>query len=173
MAIVTPAATTTAGAGRAAWALAHRAARPFAGQPAAIAGLVVLLMFLVVGVLAPKIAPYDPLAKQYTEAGRLKRLLPPSREHLLGTTLYGRDVLSQVVLGTRTALFVGFVTAAMVSVVGLNVGLWAGYRGGALDNALMRLTDVVYGVPILPFGIVALSILSRSVWWIIGVMSIL
>ena len=113
------------------------------------------------------------MARHYTEAGRLKRLEPPSREHWLGTTLYGRDVFSQVVMGTRTALLVGFATAVVVSLVGLNVGLWAGYRGGAVDTALMRVTDVVYGVPILPFGIVALSILSRSVWWIIGVMSIL
>ena len=173
MAVVTAAAAATARPARRAWALARRAARPFVGQPAAVAGLMVLLAFLAVGLLAPRIAPYNPLEKQYTEAGRLKRLLPPSREHLLGTTLYGRDVLSQVVMGTRTALFVGFVTAAVVSAVGLNVGLWAGYRGGALDSALMRVTDVVYGVPILPFGIVALSILSRSVWWIIGVMSIL
>jgi len=151
----------------------RRAWRPFANNPQAVVGLGILVAFVLVGVFAPWIAPYDPLQKQYGEGFKLKRLLPPSRAHLFGTTLYGRDVFSQVVMGTRTALFVGIVTALTVSLVGLNVGLWAGYRGGTVDTVLMRVTDIVYGVPILPFGIVALSILTRSVWWIIGVMCIL
>jgi peptide/nickel transport system permease protein len=160
--------------GRALAAAARRAWRLFARNPQALVGLAVLGAFFLVGLLAPWVAPYDPLQKHYGDGFKLKRLQPPSREHPFGTTLYGRDVLSQVVMGTRTALFVGIVTAAAVSLVGLNVGLWAGYAGGAVDSVLMRVTDIVYGVPILPFGIVALSIVSRrSVWWIIGVMSVL
>jgi peptide/nickel transport system permease protein len=153
---------------RAAW-------RPFARNPQAVVGLGILMTFVVVGIFAPWIAPYDPLVKHYAEGGvTLKRLLPPSPDHPFGTTLYGRDIFSQVVMGTRTALFVGIVTALVVSLVGLNVGLLAGYYGGGVDTVLMRITDIVYGVPILPFGIVALSILNRrGVWWIIGVMSIL
>lgn len=152
---------------------ARRWWRAIGADRAALLGLVVLGAFVLVGVLAPLLAPHDPLAKHYEPSGRLKRLIPPSATHPFGTTLYGRDVFSQVIVGTRSALFVGFVTALVVSVVGLNVGLWSGYFGGAVDNALMRLTDIVYGVPILPFGIVALSLLSRNVWWIIVVMSIL
>jgi len=139
----------------------------------ALFGALILVAFVLVGVLAPLIAPYDPKQKHYDADGKLVRLSPPSRQHLFGTTTYGRDVFSQVVIGTRTALVVGVATALVVSVVGLNVGLLSGYFGGTLDAALMRITDVVYGVPILPFGIVALSILSRRVWWIIAVMSVL
>ena len=154
-------------------ATARQAWELFAHNPLALIGLGILLLFLLVGAFAPLLAPYDPLEKQYWSDGRLKRLLPPSPAHLLGTTLYGRDVLSQIVVGTRTALLVGVATAIVVSLVGLNVGLVSGYYGGTTDSALMRITDVVYGVPILPFGIVALSILSRNVWWIITVMSVL
>lgn len=136
-------------------------------------GLVVLAVFVVVGAFASLIAPYDPLAKHYDVRGHLKQLVPPSREHLLGTTLYGRDVLSQLVIGTKTALFVGALTASVVSALGLNIGLVSGYFGRATDTVLMRVTDIVYGVPVLPFGIVALSLLSRSEWWIISIMSIL
>ena len=120
----------------------------------ALCGAMILAAFVLVGALAPLIAPYDPKQKHYDADGKLVRLSPPSRQHLFGTTTYGRDVFSQVVIGTRTALVVGVATALVVSVVGLNVGLLSGYFGGTLDAALMRITDVVYGVPILPFGIV-------------------
>lgn len=119
------------------------------------------------------ITPYDPLKKHYDRAGKLERLIPPSHAHWLGTTSYGRDILSQVIMGTRNALLVGFLTAFFVALMGLNVGLFSGYYGGFIDNLLMRITDILYGVPILPFAIVALSIVTRSIFWIIFVMSIL
>jgi peptide/nickel transport system permease protein len=138
-----------------------------------LTGIIIILVFLLIGILAPLISPYDPLAKNYNEAGKLKKLMPPSRAHWLGTTLNGRDIFSQVIMGTRNALFVGFLTAVFVALIGLNVGLFSGYYGGFVDNFLMRVTDIVYGIPILPFAIVAFSILTRNVFWIICVMSIL
>ena len=98
--------------------------------------------------------------------------MQPSNNHWLGTTLYGRDVFSQVIMGTRNALFVGLLTAFFIGLIGLNVGLFSGYYGGFIDNLLMRITDIVFGVPILPFAIVALSILTRSILWIIFSMAI-
>lgn len=136
-------------------------------------GIIIIAFFVLIGLAAPLIAPYSPFEKQYDEAGRLKRLLPPTKDHWLGTTLYGRDVFSQVVIGTRTALLVGFLTAFFVGLIGLNVGLFAGYYGKWIDKLLMAMTDIIFGVPLLPFAIVALSILTRSLWWIIFVMSIL
>ena len=138
-----------------------------------LVGAIVIAVFSFVGIAGPSIVPYQPLERQYDEAGKLKRLNPPSAEHWLGTTLYGRDVLSQLVVGTRNAFLIGLLTAFFVAMIGLNVGLITGYYGGWVDNFLMRITDIIGSVPILPFAIVALSILTRSVWWIIGVMSLL
>jgi len=138
-----------------------------------LVGAIVIAVFSFVGIAGPWMVPYQPLERQYDEAGKLKRLTPPSEEHWLGTTLYGRDVLSQLVVGTRNAFLIGVLTAFFVAMIGLNVGLITGYYGGWRDNLLMRITDIVGSVPILPFAIVALSILTRSIWWIIGVMSLL
>lgn len=138
-----------------------------------IVGLTVIAGFTLVALLAPFIAPYDPHQRHHDESGKLLGLTPPSTEHWLGTTLYGRDVLSQLVMGTRNALFVGLLTAVLVGLIGVNVGLVSGYCGGRLDGVLMRITDVFSGIPILPFAIVALTILTRDVWWIIAVMSLL
>ena len=137
------------------------------------ASLLVIVGFALVALFAPLIAPHDPQERHYDESGKLLGLIPPSSGHWLGTTLYGRDVLSQLVLGTRNALFVGLLTAVFVGLVGVNVGLLSGYYGGRVDTVLMRLTDVVSGIPILPFAIVALTILTRDVWWIVVVMSLL
>ena len=130
-------------------------------------------MFVFVGVFAPWLAPYEPLEKHYQEDGRLMRLLTPTGDFWFGTTLYARDVFSQVIIGTRSALVVGVITAAAMTLIGLNVGLVAGYFGGWVDSFLMRTTDVVFGVPLLPFAIVALSLLDRSTWWIIALMAML
>lgn len=138
-----------------------------------MAGLVLILCFTAIGFLAPAIAPYGPLEKSYNTEGKLERIEPPSLKHPLGTTLYGRDVFSQVLLGTRTVLLVGFMTAFFVALIGMNVGLFSGYFGGWVDNLLMRITDILFGVPLLPFAIVALSILTRNMWAIIFIMSLL
>jgi len=153
--------------------MAARAVGAACNRPRVAISLAILAAFFLVGIFANELAPYDAFVKQYDANGNLLRLLPPSADHLLGTTLFGRDVFSQLILGTRTALIVGFLTAIATSVIGVNIGLLAGYFGGKLDGALMRMTDVVFCVPILPFSIVALSILNRSTWWIITVMSLL
>ena len=142
-------------------------------QPRVVVSLVILAGFVLIGIFANWIAPYDPFAKHFFPGGRLMRLAPPSAEHLFGTTLYGRDVLSQVIVGTRTALVVGLLTALATSIIGVNVGLLSGYFGGKIDAIFMRITDIVFCVPVLPFSIVALSIASRSTLWIVVVMALL
>ncbi|HSF15806.1 MAG TPA: ABC transporter permease [Vicinamibacteria bacterium] len=145
----------------------------FVHNTTAATGVVIIIAFASIGVLAPVIAPFRPLERHYNADAELRQLERPSSSHWLGTTLHGRDVFSQLVVGTRMALLVGLLTAFFVALIGVNVGLVAGYYGGGVDNVLMRLTDIVASVPILPFAIVGLSILSRSVWWTIIVMSIL
>src|SRR5690606_5784928 len=107
------------------------------------------VFFILMSIFAPQIIPYDPNEQHYTENGELLRMAPPSKEHIFGTTRLGRDVFSQVVAGTRVALFVGIVSAVMVTIIGTVIALVAGYFGGWIDDLLMRMTDIVYGIPFL------------------------
>lgn len=132
----------------------------FAGERLGQLGVAILLGFLLVGLFAPYIAPYDAGERVRGEGGELKRFQEPSAQHPLGTTRLGRDVLSRVLVGTRIALLVGFLAAFMSVFIGTNVGLISGYFGGWVDDLLMRVTDIVYGVPFLPFIIVLVVILG-------------
>jgi peptide/nickel transport system permease protein len=127
---------------------------------------------LCIALLGPFVAPYGPMDRNYDAAGELLQLQPPSLQHPLGTTNLGRDVFSQIMWGARPALIVGFLTAFGVVVIGVNVGLIAGYFGGRVDAVLMRITDIFLGLPFLPFIIVVLSISGRNIWTIIFAMTL-
>ncbi len=129
-------------------------------------GMILFAACVVVALLAPVLAPYEPMQKHYDASGKLMKLRPPSQEHLLGTTILGRDVFSQLLWGGRPALMIGLLTAIGVVVIGVNIGLIAGYYGGWIDNLLMRITDIFMGLPFLPFIIVVLSLTGRSLWTI-------
>lgn len=116
---------------------------------------------------------YDPNEMIRYETGELKRLLPPNSEHWLGTTNVGRDVFSQVVQGTRTALIVGGLAALLVTFVGTAIGIVARYFVGKIDNILMRIVDIFYAIPFVPFVIVLVALLEPSLWNIIIVVSLL
>ncbi len=134
------------------------------GDRLAVIGAAILSVFVLAAIFAPLIAPYDPMEMGRDEEGRVLYLLPPSAKHLFGTTNLGRDIFSQVVLGTRVALLVGFLAALLVTVVGVTVGLCAGYYGGRVDALLMRVVDVAYTVPFEPFVIILVNILRPNVW---------
>ena len=129
-------------------------------------GLIIVCFFILIAIFGPLIAPYDAYEKCYGPDG-LVRLKPPSLKHFLGTTWYGRDIFSQLVLGTRIVLLVGFISAFMVVLVGVTLGLISGYYGGKVDDIIMRITDLVYGIPFLPFAVVLMPLLGRSAWCII------
>jgi peptide/nickel transport system permease protein len=131
------------------------------------AGLMVLLFYVILAIFAPYIAPYDPLERCYNASGALARLEEPSGKHLFGTTTFGRDVFSQIIWGVRPALVIGLSTAIGVIIIGVNIGLIAGYYGGWIDNLLMRVTDIFMGVPFLPFIIVVLSLIGNNMWLIV------
>jgi peptide/nickel transport system permease protein len=120
-----------------------------------------LSFFVVLALVAPLIAPYAPLERVYSH-GRLVRLAPPSWDHPFGTTNFGRDIFSQVIWGSRRTLAVGGAAALATVVIGMNVGLLAGYLGGRVDVVLMRITDSAYAIPFLPLAIVLVAILGRS-----------
>jgi peptide/nickel transport system permease protein len=129
-------------------------------------GMIIFAACVVVALLAPVLAPYEPMQKHYDASEKLMKLRPPSQEHLLGTTILGRDVFSQLLWGGRPALMIGLLTAIGVVLIGVNIGLIAGYYGGWIDNLLMRITDIFMGLPFLPFIIVVLSLTGRSLWTI-------
>ena len=113
-------------------------------SPLTVAGLALITILALIALLAPLLAPSDPL-KQVLST----RLDPPSAEHWLGTDQLGRDVLSRMIYGARISLLIGTVVVVLSASVGTFVGLVAGYFGGLLDEALMRLTDVFFAFPAL------------------------
>lgn len=127
-----------------------------------VIGTLILAVFTIVAVAAPAIAPYDAFQIHRFADGSVAQLVPPSSRFWLGTTYYGRDVLSQLILGTRVAMIVGVVSAFFIAAIGTNIGLISGYFGGWLDTVLMRITDVVFGIPFLPFSVMLVALLKPS-----------
>jgi peptide/nickel transport system permease protein len=129
-------------------------------DPFALVGTLIYLGLLLTAIFADQIATHDPREILYTANYRLARNLPPSWDHLLGTTHGARDIFSQLVHGTRSAVTVGITAALFVVTIGTLLGLLAGFFGGWVDAVIMRLADVVLGLPFLPFVIV-LAALTR------------
>ena len=138
----------------------------------ALIGLIIFGFFFLVAIFAPLIAPYDPLQVIEVDGIWLSNKRP-SAEFPLGTTNVARDIFSQLVHGSRTALLVGFSAAAAVAVIGTVVGLLAGYYGGWVEAVLMRAADVAFGIPFLPFIIVLSAFLDRSIWIVVMAMAVL
>ncbi len=130
-------------------------------------GAVILLFFGIVALLAPYIAPHDLWESLRDSSGKLAILRQPSLEFPLGTTAMGRDLLSQLILATRTTVLIGLTSGLVSILIGANIGLLAGYYGGKLDEIFMRFTDIVYGMPFLPFLIVLISLFGRNIWFVI------
>jgi peptide/nickel transport system permease protein len=120
-------------------------------------GLVILVGMVGMAVFAPVIAPYDPMAQDFTD-----KLAEPSLEHPAGTDDAGRDILSQAIYASRPALIIGLFAALLVTGLGTSIGVVAGYFGGWIDDALMRLVDFTYGVPLLPTIIIIVTLLQTS-----------
>ncbi|NLJ78805.1 MAG: ABC transporter permease [Tissierellia bacterium] len=139
----------------------------------ALFGVAILIFFILVGIFANVIAPYEPSERHYNAERQIRRLEGPSSEHWFGTTDVGRDIFSQVVLGTRTALLVGILAALLVTLVGSSVGIISGYFGGITDSILMRIVDFFYAIPFIPFVIVLSAVLNPSIWNIILAVSLL
>lgn len=136
-------------------------------------GLLIYVIFLVVGAFADWIAPYDPMEILFTPEGGLAAALPSGAEHWLGTTNLGRDIFSQLVMGTRPSLIVGLSAALAVAAIGTVVGLLSGYFGGVVDQVLMRLTDIMLGLPFLPFVIIVTALLGPQLQNIVFAVAIM
>jgi ABC-type dipeptide/oligopeptide/nickel transport system permease subunit len=133
---------------------AGRRRRRWRGGTAFHIGLVIVGMLVVAGVFAPLLAPHDPLA--ISRAG----LHPPSRAYPLGTDELGRDILSRLIYAARTSLLVALGSVAVSGLIGVPLGLLAGYREGRIDSAIMRVLDAILSFPVLLLAILVVASLG-------------
>lgn len=124
----------------------------------AVLGLVVLVFMIAVALLTPWIAPYAYDA-QDLDLGAT----PPSAAHWLGTDIFGRDLLTQIMYGGRISLAVGFIATSVALVIGVTYGAIAGYLGGRADAIMMRLVDILYALPFMIFIVLLMVVFGRNV----------
>tara|TARA_B110000503_G_scaffold4350_2_gene5766 strand:+ start:3175 stop:4062 length:888 start_codon:yes stop_codon:yes gene_type:complete len=123
----------------------------------AVLGLAILSFFAVVALLTPWIAPYG-YAQQELALGAT----PPSTTHWLGTDIYGRDLLTQIMYGGRISLAVGFIATSVALLIGITWGAVAGYTGGKVDAVMMRMVDILYALPFMIFIVLLMVVFGRN-----------
>jgi peptide/nickel transport system permease protein len=134
----------------------------FISNKKAATGLVILGIYLLFAVIGPWVAPYDPGARGND------LVQPPSADHWMGTTHLGQDVFSQLLVGTRSVIFVGFFAGIVATVLSVIVGVTAGYVGGKTDEILSALSNVFLVIPALPLIIIITSTLENAEDWLIA-----
>ncbi len=138
--------------------------RTFRRNRLAVVGGVIVACLVVVAVLAPVLSPWDPHRPDVKNI-----LAPPSVAHPLGTDQLGRDVLSRMLYGARVSLSVGFVSVGIATVIGLMLGAAAGYHGGTIDGAVMRVVDLMLVFPSFFLLLAVLAFIRPSIWSIMAV----
>jgi peptide/nickel transport system permease protein len=131
-------------------------------QPLGAVGFVVILAMAIAAAFAPWAAPYDPLAVDY---GAM--LAAPSLEHWFGTDAFGRDVLSRIIHGARTALAIGFISSFFGCTAGAALGTASAYFGGRIDLVVQRFVDILLSFPIIVLALVVVTVLGK--WQVAGV----
>lgn len=129
----------------------------FRRNKSAVVGAVLIVALVLIAIFAPLIAPYDPLAQNI-----VNKFQGPSREHLLGTDSYGRDVFSRILYGTRVALEIGVFSVALGMVLGVPIGVASAYFGGKVDSLLMRVVDIMLSFPDLITGLLVMAVLGAG-----------
>lgn len=155
------------------WENWRRGVRRFRQNPLSMAGLIILIGLVIIAIIAPQIVPFPEDAEGNMRAA--ERLSPPGAPFYFGTDNVGRDIYSRVLMGTGLALQVGAVIIFLASVIGVSIGLTAGFFGGWTDDILMRITDIFLTVPALVLAIAMTAALGKGiinvmigialVWW--------
>lgn len=130
-------------------------------------GLVLFLAVVIAAILAPVLAPHDPL-----EQNIMYRLKSPNAEYLLGTDYFGRDILSRLLYGAQISLIIGVVSTVIALVVGSIIGVLAGYYGGRFDMIVMQAMDVLLAFPSLILGLLIVAVLGPSMSNIIAAIAV-
>jgi peptide/nickel transport system permease protein len=126
--------------------------------PLGATGAAIILLMIGAAVFAPLIAPYDPLETDFAA-----QFSPPTTAHWLGTDAFGRDLLSRLIYGSRTALLVGFASAFMGATLGAVLGVASAYFGGRIDLVVQRLVEIFLAFPIIILALAVVSILGTGV----------
>ncbi|HSE80372.1 MAG TPA: ABC transporter permease [Gaiellaceae bacterium] len=127
--------------------------RRYVRNKGAVAAGIIFILIVLYAVLAPIFSPYDPNKVDFTQA-----YISPNLEHPFGTDQFGRDLFTRTALGGRVSILIGIGAALFILVIGTLYGSISGFVGGKLDDAMMRFLDALYGLPYLPFAIIALQI---------------
>ena len=130
----------------------------FLADPKAAVGVSILSLLILMALFADVIAPYDFAEQNFDES-----LVDPSSDHLLGTDRLGRDVFSRIIHGSRISLRIGFISVGIAALVGLPLGILAGYYRGWIDEVLMRFTDAMIAFPNLIFLLGVVAVLGPGV----------
>lgn len=133
-------------------------------RPAAVFGLLVVALVVIMALAAPLLAPYSPDEQMFDGLTLEGAPLPPSSQFPLGTDTLGRDLLSRLLFGARTSLVIGLVANGAAVLIGLFVGILAGYFKGWTGNLMMRFTDLLMAFPALLLAIVLAALLRPSLW---------
>ena len=121
-------------------------------------GMMIILLAVAIAVISPVLAPANPTKQNMTS-----KLVPPSLDHPLGTDAFGRDVLSRIMYGSRTSLFVGLTTVLVAIAVGVPLGLVSGFVGGRFDNFVMRIMDAFLSFPAIMLALALMGILGPDI----------
>lgn len=127
-------------------------------KPLGAAGALVVVVMLIAAIFANVLAPYDPLTTDYAAM-----LRAPSARHWLGTDSFGRDILSRIIFGSRTALLVGFGASFLGATIGAIIGVASAYFGGRIDLFVQRLIDIVMSFPIIVLALAVVSVLGSGI----------
>jgi len=132
-----------------------------------VAGLIIISFIIILSLIAPLIAPYDPLDQRLDE-----RLQPPSSKHLMGTDKLGRDIFSRVLYGGRISLFIAVSSVVLATLIGMLIGLISGYLGRRIDDLLMRITDMFMAFPSLILALAIAAMLKPGMFNVITAISL-
>src|SRR3989304_3737073 len=145
----------------------RRFQRVFFSRGVVLFGLIVLLLLVFTAAFANWLAPYNPY-----KPGVAGSLLQPNKENLLGTDILGRDTLSRLIYGSRTALMVGFISVGVASIIGITLGLFSGYFGGIANIVIMRAMDAFMCFPMILLALVIAAVLGGGIHNVIIALSI-
>jgi peptide/nickel transport system permease protein len=136
--------------------------RVFFSRGLVTAGLIILLGFVIIAIISPYITPYDPYTPDLNA-----RMVTPSWQHILGTDTIGRDILSRILVGSRTSALIGLGAVTFASVVGIALGLIAGYFGGVVYTIIMRFIDALMAFPMILLAMLMVALMGAGTYNII------